>query len=691
MKRAQVLLTEDLDHQIKKIAKNQNLSQSEVVRRLLVDSLGDQFARVRLDQKKTTHGLRLLNLSNYRAINPRIDGFREIFSVGGKTTEIRILPDEVFRYYKNRGRLPRELEYQVLKTAEEFKKLSMTKKLVVRRAYVVPGLENPPGPRFLGLDSEKVILAIHQIYNFAIEHEYDLAENSQICAFFYPFADPKPLLLPIKRRAVLPYGGYAVPLNNKSTRVEVFATWGNNEGVQTFDAIDRYTVDAQRKIILQKDIPQKTLMLCTTGGSQSERLAVPQDRQFEQVLSDTEILEAGRLVFEMTKKYGLRRIEFSFDGKDSIVFNESIPYKIYEEKLEKIDKKGTIFVVDSERAVEKLRRMKPKESVKTIVYIDKSIVQDRAYDVLNSVASLATKFTVLYPGLSATAHAMRVLNDFGHTAIVVGNRVFKNHEEILIKSKNSQIFIDRLSKKVTQDLAVHLYDARLFGRELVGGKAMNLSILKSKGFNVPHGTVLTTKFALGYWPKIEKTTSWGKRHYAVRSSADVEDTTEHAFAGQFKSFLNVKRSDLRSKVEAVIESKKAPRVKKYLSALGKTKPIKMAVVIQEMVDAAKSGVVFGKDLETGNTDWVVIDVTRGLGEGVVEGTAKTQRIVYSKSKDQVVNGKTKRSEKILSRMETDSLVEMAKSLESLMGEPQDIEWSIDKSGQIWLIQTRGLK
>ena len=728
MIRSQVLLTPELNKEIKKIAQKQGFSQSKVVRKLLSQALflGNTESNTQ-PTASTSQGI--YDLNNFILKNPRINGFKEIFSVGGKTIDIKILGDEAFHYYLKQHKLPLELEYQIIKLGEDIKELSLTKTLVVRRAYIVPGLKNPPGPRFIGLKPEKLIPAIKKIYDFAIIHEYHLKKESQICVFFYPFYDPKPLSLPIRSETNLPYGGYAIPLNKSASRVEVFAVWGNNEGVQSFDTIDRYIVDTKRKIIAEKDTPQKTLMLCTTNHSQSEKIGVPQDRQFEQVLSDGEILEVSRVVKELTQKYGLRRVEFSFDGQESIIFNESVPYEICDKKTKDIDQRGFIGTVSGEKDVESLRKLKGDKISNTIIYIDKTIVEKRAYDVLNSVAGLSNKFTVLYPGLSATAHAMRVLNDFGHTAIVVGNRTFKDGEEVIIKNRGNQINIDSVSKNSLKNFLIHLYDAKLYGREIVGGKAMNLSLLKSKGFNVPHGWVLTTglfdkiladsigknkiqqlkkdsfskmdavkalsnlnlKIPKKLWKKITQSMNLSsQKKYAIRSSANVEDQAEYSFAGQFKTYLNINCNQIEQKVTRVIKSTFAPEVNLYLLNLGKTLAIKMAVVIQEMVAAEKSGVVFGKDVQTGDEDLIVIDVAAGSGEGVVEGTAKTQRVIYSRSKDAILNENLNQAKKLLSRMEIDALVEMSLSVEKLMDETQDIEWAIDKKGGIWLIQTRSL-
>lgn len=115
----------------------------------------------------------------------------------------------------------------------------------------------------------------------------------------------------------------------------------------------------------------------------------------------------------------------------------------------------------------------------------------------------------------------------------------------------------------------------------------------------------------------------------------------------------------------------------------------MAVVLQEMVQAKKSGVIFGKDIQTGNNDLIVIDATFGLADGVVDGNAKSEKIVYSRNRAMIVN-KYNPQKGILNMMEINALVNMIVSVEELMGGSQDVEWAIDGEGKLWLVQARGL-
>lgn len=702
MVRSQILLTEELDKRIKFLAEKQNVSQSEVVRTFLEQSILSGKTNQN-DSSKPKVDKFYYELPEFNKKNPRILGFKEIFSIGGKTVDIKVVDSNVFKFYIKNNCFPEGFSKTIYELADKIKENSVTKKIVVRRAYVVPGLDNPPGPRFLGLTPVDVEDAIKQLFDFAIEQGYHKVKGSDICAFIYPFADPEPLSVPVKA-SNLPYGGYAVPLNKEVSKVEVLAVWGNNEGVQSFDSIDRYVVNTNRMIIESKNIPQKDVMLATTTKSQSEKISVPVNKQFDQVLNDAEIIEVARVVKDLSKKYSLRRIEFSYDGISSIIFNESIPYQISEKDYTDFSHTGKVIVISSEKEVERLKEMDAEEISNTVVYVAKCIVENRQYDVLNSVATLKNKFVVLYPGLSATAHAMRVLTDFGHKALVVGNKVYSEGEQVSICVKNMQVVIRSGEKTRISKYYANLYDARLEDVAAIGGKAQNLSTLKSRGFNTPHGIVLTTNFFDKAVKTVGQLEGWRvdellvkkildeakldkKKKYAVRSSANFEDQAEHSFAGQFLTDLNVDYVDIPQSVERVIKSTANKHVARYINAVGKKlSDLKMAVVIQEMVDAQKAGVTFGRDIQTDNEDLIVIDVKKGLAEGIVDGTSRADRLVYSRSHEKIITGQTK----LLSKDELEALIEMTYSIEDLMGGVQDIEWAFAKDGSLWLVQTRDI-
>ena len=119
-------------------------------------------------------------------------------------------------------------------------------------------------------------------------------------------------------------------------------------------------------------------------------------------------------------------------------------------------------------------------------------------------------------------------------------------------------------------------------------KRKNLEILRDKGFNVP-------KFDVVEWinkdNKIDISKYKGK--YAIRSSSYLEDGELNSFAGQFDTYLNVTPRNINKKVHDCFNSINNKNVKDYLKKQKiKAKDLKMDVIIQKMVNAKYSGIIF---------------------------------------------------------------------------------------------------
>jgi phosphohistidine swiveling domain-containing protein len=106
---------------------------------------------------------------------------------------------------------------------------------------------------------------------------------------------------------------------------------------------------------------------------------------------------------------------------------------------------------------------------------------------------------------------------------------------------------------------------------------------------------------------------------AVRSSASAEDSAARSFAGQFDSILGVAggAGPLWDAVRRVWASAFNARAAAYGGdpATG----VRMAVVIQEMVDPQVSGVAFSVDPVSGDRHTAVVSAVYGVGEGLVSG------------------------------------------------------------------------
>ncbi len=204
----------------------------------------------------------------------------------------------------------------------------------------------------------------------------------------------------------------------------------------------------------------------------------------------------------------------------------------------------------------------------------------------------------------------------------------------------------------------------------------------------------------------------GEGPVAVRSSAVGEDSGQFSFAGQHATELNVigiaAIADGVRKCWASAWSAEALRYR-LMNDLP-VQGIEMAVVIQRMVSADKSGVLFTLNPATHNNDEFVVSAAYGLGEAVVSGAVDPDTVVLARTSGAVLQetlgAKEQRidplpeggceirvvssgdqSTPVLSASEVDALHQVGATLEQLMGGPQDVEWAIAE-GKLWILQSR---
>ncbi|TFG32479.1 hypothetical protein EU527_10005 [Candidatus Thorarchaeota archaeon] len=206
---------------------------------------------------------------------------------------------------------------------------------------------------------------------------------------------------------------------------------------------------------------------------------------------------------------------------------------------------------------------------------------------------------------------------------------------------------------------------------------------------------------------------------AVRSSATAEDLPDASFAGQYDTSLNIEGA------EDVIE-----HVKHCFGSIWTTRAISyreenhiphenvlVAVIVQSMIDAKSAGVMFTKNPISNADNEIMIESNFGLGESVVSGYAIPDRYIVQYQKDGktpsslisreigtkntivvsndkgcgVMQLKNESNRSQLSSLDDDEIIRLAdlgKSIEDFFKGPQDIEWAIDKQGQIHLLQSR---
>ncbi len=199
---------------------------------------------------------------------------------------------------------------------------------------------------------------------------------------------------------------------------------------------------------------------------------------------------------------------------------------------------------------------------------------------------------------------------------------------------------------------------------------------------------------------------------AVRSSAIGEDSAEATYAGQQETYLWVRGVDaVCDAVRDCWASLHGERATSYRERLGPAgEPPAMGVAVQLMVDAAVSGVMFTCNPVSGDPSTVAVNASWGLGLAVVGGEVTPDEYRLSKVTGEVLGrtvgrkhleytpgpkGAVRRDvpdDRIeapcLEDAQLAALGETARRVEGHFGGPQDIEWAIDREGELFLLQSR---
>lgn len=293
--------------------------------------------------------------------------------------------------------------------------------------------------------------------------------------------------------------------------------------------------------------------------------------------------------------------------------------------------------------------------------------------------------------------------------------------------QESQIVTKILEKQVSKEeiqekkYIVDLNEVSEYDSALVGNKTFNLSKLVKAGFPVPQGFAITI-IAFLEWQEqqlesvsanillqdvqnhiLQAYSNLGKGLVAVRSSATTEDLIKSSSAGIYKTTLNVSSED--ELINAVIEgfqSFSSRNARQYRLDKFKNQGVDIALLVQELVDAESSGVMFTKD-PSGNSMDLVINSTFGLGEPLVAGRVPgdafhvredgrvdelitEKEIILTKDGESSLD-ESRRSKSSLTKEQIEQLAKIGKSMERLFESPQDIEFAI-KEGKIWILQSR---
>lgn len=229
-------------------------------------------------------------------------------------------------------------------------------------------------------------------------------------------------------------------------------------------------------------------------------------------------------------------------------------------------------------------------------------------------------------------------------------------------------------------------------RPSAGGKGGVLARLLQAGYPVPDGfVILPTAFdsdelkpeaSMQVQAHLDRMRRADRRvAFAVRSSAMGEDAAQASFAGEFETVLDVHSDDMiREAIYTVRRSRHSERVRVYSEAKGIDTAHDMAVVVQQLVRADISGVLFTAEPVSGSRTEMLGNFVYGFGEELVSGEAEPYTFTLTPPRGQYEGPHE------LKRFAR-KLYKLASQLERDLGCPQDIEWCVAE-GRLYLLQSR---
>lgn len=666
----------------------------------------------------------VFDIKEYESPSERVQGFKKPSTVGLKMPDpIKVLGNNAFLQYKKDRHLTPEISKEISETFSEIHKKNPNRGAYIGRAFYVPGLEHPPGPRTAGIYDEKEYLEmIETFYKFVIDNDFD-KEGSDIGLMLHPFINA--YLPPLSTDPEIPFPGGAVTpsRDNPEDLCIIEVLWGSDEAIQTLPH-DTYYVDFKKNIITEKNIQPKTSALKGKKGQEYEKTPIPPSHQQIQALNDLQILQIAADYKKIKDKFGPHRVEFILQP-EGVIYRECLTFTFKEEQKLDINTKGTILSVEDAGDIARISKQTK------IISISPKVIQQRNMDILTSTAvSAPHPLIILYPGTATTAHAATIFREQGHLLVYVRNDVFKDGEYVEIGLSGNHVVARRIQKPEIPNI-IKLSEITTESQDLVGAKAFHLYELSQYSVKVPATFVISTGAFDSFLSncsaselianvsmdttteKLRTTIKFlkkelskgdldkkviaqiyqafdelGFKKVAVRSSANCEDSAVASFAGQFDTYLNVDRSKLVENIKKCWLSTFNDNVISYIIANKiPISDIKMAVVVQDMVDAKKAGVMFTKDASKNDNSVIVIEAVLGLGDKVVDSTAHPVKYVVEKSSKKETHQKSKPGNQVLSEADTKLLTETAIKIEKLYGKPQDIEWAIDDNS-LTILQTR---
>jgi len=241
-------------------------------------------------------------------------------------------------------------------------------------------------------------------------------------------------------------------------------------------------------------------------------------------------------------------------------------------------------------------------------------------------------------------------------------------------------------------LVIDFKDLRGEDRPRAGGKGGTLSLLYQSDYPVPEGFVIMPaafqddSLREDAWDQIVLRLSLLRKKnsgisFAVRSSAVAEDSAYASFAGEFETILDVHTNPaVKDAIRSVYSSRLSERVKSYSRAKGLEETQPIAVVVQRLIRADISGILFTADPVSGSRSQMNGNFVYGFGEELVSGEAEPFTFTFT-NPGGGYNGPAE------FQRYARQLYRLACRLEADLGSPQDIEWAVE-GRKVHILQSR---
>lgn len=682
----------------------------------------------------------LVPIQEYESQSSRIKGFQELFTNRLRAPEpLLVLGHQGFLHYQAFAGLTQALEEEISVAYRNIRSSNPKRGAYIGRAFYVPGIDNPNGPRTAAIRDEKqYIQEVTKFWDFVIENGYNV-EDSDIALILHPFIhvmDPPRTHygnIPLKENERLPFGaGYLVPnpQPGRPNLIKILGINGSDEAVVSCPH-DVYEIDPDTDTILTKDVALKDSTYVPGHGNEYGVLEIPATYQTLQALTDKEILTIAHEVEGVLKSKPVR-IEFAIQS-DGVYYREIAPWHPSSPReLLKLQPgesiSGSIIRVETPFDI---HRVKDTDS---IIYFPPEAFRVRTTDLFARVALLpeVQRMVALVHGTIETSHMARILSDAGRSVVPVGDQEFFDGTTLRIsREENGSARIEYLNPY--ENAIIPFSDVANLSKGEAGQKVARLAFMRHFGIPVPDGFALRSNsiwqylddiglraqvlnldtINIGNLEELEKTTNAIQKSilenplpsgleeqirsaikqqnyplYAIRSSGS-EDGEKQSRAGLYQSAVAVRSEKISCMIRQTVASYFSSASIISLHRSGQfPSHMKIGVGIHEYIPETPQtigAVVFS------NPKSILIEAAPGSPEGIVSGTAKNYLKVTIPRESKDISIKALGNSNICIPKETImKVVAITRQIEELFKSYQDIELLITPDRGIVVVQARPL-